>query len=61
MGIVGKGASVLHLTNTEYLQFARKVKQGNKTKKKVIFELDSRAHGQRGDFPEFKISEVEEL
>ena len=33
----------------------------NKTKKVVIFELGCEVYGQRRDFPELKISEVEEL
>lgn len=61
VGSVGKGARVLYSTNTEHFQCAREVKRTNKTKKAGIFDLGSEAHGQRGDFPEFKISEVEEM
>lgn len=53
--------SILHSTNiTKCHQWAREVKQTNKTKKAEIFELGIEAHGQREDFPEVKIAEIED-
>ena len=51
--------SIPYSTNiTKCHQCAREVKQTNKTKKAEIFELGIKA--QRGDFPEFKMSEIED-